>query len=307
MNIMILGSEGFIGKEILKSIQSISNLIIACDVIGAHALISNKNVIKHKVDYANTAYIEMLMREYKVSHVIHAISTTTPSSSNDNMMFDVKSNLFPMIRFLEASVKVGLKKILFISSGGTIYGEKSTGFFCESDKTDPICSYGIVKLAIEKYLGLFHKLYGLNYLSMRLANPYGIGQDLSKTIGSVGIFTRKIIDSEVINIWGDGSIIRDFIHIDDVTSFVTKAIQSDKTGIYNVATGVGTSINQLIALIEKYSGKSAHVTYDARRECDVNKVVLDITLAKRDFSWEPEIKLDDGLKRYISELGYPSL
>src|SRR4029434_4711286 len=172
--------------------------------------------------------------------VFHMISTTIPKSSNDNPAYDVESNLVGTLRMLEAARKAGVRKVVFASSGGTVYGIPKVVPINESHPTDPICSYGISKLAVEKYLHLYHALHGLDYCILRIGNPYGEGQRPTAAQGAVGVFLYKALHGGVIEIWGDGTVTRDYIYIGDVIQAFLKAMTySGEHRLFNIGAGEG--------------------------------------------------------------------
>jgi UDP-glucose 4-epimerase len=148
--------------------------------------------------------------------VYHLVSTTLPKTSNDDPIYDVLSNLVDTIQLLEACVAAKVRKIVFTSSGGTVYGIPETAPIDEDHPTNPTSSYGIVKLAIEKYLGLFHHLYGLDYVALRISYLYGPYQDPKGQQGAISVFLHRVYAGRTINIWGDGGVVRDYLYVSDL-------------------------------------------------------------------------------------------
>jgi UDP-glucose 4-epimerase len=230
--------------------------------------------------------------------VFHLISTTLPKSSNDNPQYDVQTNLAGSLSVLEAARSTGVQRIIFVSSGGTVYGVPKSTPISESHPTDPICSYGITKLAIEKYLHLYYTLYGLDYLVLRIANPFGEGQRPDAIQGAVGVFLNRAIRNEVIEIWGDGSIVRDYLYIDDVTDAFMRGLDyHGELRVMNVGAARGYSLNELLAAMEAVLGNPIERRYIAARAFDVPVNVLDSTRARDLLGWTPRISLQEGLTR----------
>jgi UDP-glucose 4-epimerase len=227
--------------------------------------------------------------------VIHLVSSTTPQSSNDDPIFDVQTNLVETVALFEMCVKHRVRKVVFISSGGTVYGIPQITPVPESHPTLPLCSYGITKLAIENYLQLYHVLHGLEYTVLRVSNPYGARQDPHRKQGAVAVFMHKILKDESINVWGDGSVVRDFIHVSDVARACTAATESQFIGICNVGSGHGLSIKQLINELEMVTGKTGNIVWLESRNFDVPEVVLDCSRIGKELSWRPQIDLKSGL------------
>lgn len=232
--------------------------------------------------------------------VFHVASSTYPSTSNSDLAFDVQSNVVGTVRLLKAACARHVRRVFFISSGGTVYGIPRQSPIPETHPTDPICSYGIHKLAIEKYLYLLRTLEQLDSIVLRVSNLYGEHQDLDKPLGAVSHFTHRAAVGEPIEIWGDGSIRRDYIHVDDVVSAFVKALAYQGTEhLFNIGSGRSVSLNQLIELIRKRIPNRLFVSYAPARGFDVPENVLDITRAATELDWKPSISLEAGLDRLL--------
>ncbi len=241
-----------------------------------------------------------------VEIVYHLASTTLPKTSNDDPAYDVRSNLVDTLGLLEACVEAGVRKVVFASSGGTVYGIPRSVPVTEDHPTNPITSYGIVKLAVEKYLGLFHHLHGLDYAALRISNPYGPYQNPAGQQGAVAVFLRRIRDGESITIWGDGSVVRDYLYVSDlVDALVLASGRATESKVFNVGSGHGISLNELVSLMATVTGEEPEVEYLPGRELDVPSSVLDIERAGRELDWRPSLGLAEGLSRsweWISSL-----
>jgi UDP-glucose 4-epimerase len=228
--------------------------------------------------------------------VLHLVSSTLPKNSNDAPIYDVQSNLIGTLQLLNAMVAGNVRKIIFISSGGTVYGIPKYLPIDEIHPTDPLVSYGINKLAIEKYLHLFEKMHGIKAISLRVANPYGERQRIETAQGAVGVFLHHALKGVPIEIWGDGSATRDYIHIDDVAEAFLKAVEySGSKSVLNISSGSGTSLNELTGMIEKVLGKSIECRYLPGRPFDVPVNVLSNDLARIELKWAPSISMHDGI------------
>ena len=218
-------------------------------------------------------------------------------------MFDVESNLLGTIRLLDHAVKSGLKKIIFVSSGGTVYGKPLQTPIPETHPTNPLCSYGINKLSIEKYLGLYHELYGLDYTVLRMSNPFGERQRTDASQGAVAVFLGKAIRGETIEIWGDGSVVRDYVYIHDVILALLAALDcSCEEHVFNIGSGKGVSLNELLDSIENITLYPTRRRYVKSRLFDVPDNVLDIDRAVSLLDWSPQISFEDGLMRFAKWL-----
>jgi UDP-glucose 4-epimerase len=301
MRILILGGNGFIGynlsKFLLEKNQSIRVL--------TRSLNNHRPELKGvEYIYGNFGDINILKKALKgVDIVYHLISTSVPSTSNKDPINDVNTNVINTINLLQICAEIGIKKIIFTSSGGTIYGVPNYTPIDEKHPTNPICSYGITKLTIEKYLHLFYHLKALDYTVLRIANAYGPGQDPEGKIGAITIFLNHIKKGLPIHIWGDGNIVRDYIYINDIIEALYLAQNMNLSEqIFNIGDGKGTSLNDLISEIKKVIHVNIKVEYLPARNVDVLVNYLDITKAKNFLNWQPKVTLDEGIKSSWSYL-----
>ena len=279
MNYLILGSSGFIGKNLLKKLDKSKHNIRLFD----RTNLNQKNYENQNA--TNLQFVEgVFSPEYDffeltkdIDVVYHLISTTIPSSSI-TLEEELTENVFSTIKLLEACKINKVKKIIFLSSGGTVYG-KSNGFpFKETDETNPINSYGIQKLTIEKYIQLYFHLYQLDYRIIRLANPYGPGQNPHQNQGIITKFAYNIVNNIPVKIFGQGDVIRDYIYIDDAIDGII-AIEQDQSGekLFNLGVGQGHTIKEIVSTIENVSNKKFSIHYEEERKIDVPYSVLDIS------------------------------
>ena len=190
--------------------------------------------------------------------------------------------------------------IIFTSSGGTVYGIPSQVPIRETHPTDPTCSYGITKLATEKYLALYQQLHGLDYTVLRIANPFGERQRIHGQQGAIAIFMGKTLRGEVVDIWGDGTVVRDYIHISDVVQALMLAMpsQSHSQRVFNIGSGQGHSLNEVLHNIEQVTGKPVLRRLMGPRPFDVPVSVLDIRCAAQHLAWQPQTPFLQGLQRF---------
>ena len=273
-NILLLGGFGFIGSNLIEALLN-SDLynIIVFEFKGVTSKFSDRVSVFYG-DFNNEEDLAELFENYKIDIVVHLVSTTVPATSNDNIEYDINSNLIGTIRLLNIMVQHNVLKIVFLSSGGTIYGEISEPKVSEEHPTHPISSHGIVKLSIEKYLYLYHKLHNLDYLILRVSNPYGPHHSSDKQ-GVINVFIRKILRNEKIVVWGDGSIVRDFIYVKDLANIISRLLELNLYNqIINVGSGKGYSINQILEYIVELA-PGAVIEYKPSRIYDIQKIILD--------------------------------
>lgn len=298
---LVLGGRGFIGSHLVTHLLSEGYRVRCFDrpnvlPIGSSHL-DNPSFELIEGDFTSDADIERALDSCKVC--FHLISTTLPKSSNADPLFDVETNLMGTLRLLQHAVKSGLKKMVFVSSGGTVYGAPQSVPIKEEHPNDPISSYGITKLAIEKYLFLFHTLHGLEYNVLRLANPYGEGQRIHASQGAVAVFLGHAQAGEPIEIWGDGSVVRDYIYIGDVVAALMATLRYQGVQrVFNIGSGVGLSLNQVLDALERLLGRSVQRNYLAGRSFDVPASVLCINRARECLDWRPLVAFDEGLARF---------
>jgi UDP-glucose 4-epimerase len=233
-----------------------------------------------------------------VDAVLHLVSTTLPKGSNDDPVYDVQTNVVASLQLLKAVVERGVKRVIFISSGGTVYGVPQYVPIDEKHPTDPLVSYGITKLAIEKYVLLFARLHGLRAVILRVSNAFGERQRIETAQGAIGVFLHRALTGQPIEIWGDGSVVRDYVHVSDVAAAFSRAMTYEgPRAVFNVGSGAGVSLNELVAAIERVLGHAVERRYLPGRPFDVPVNVLDPSLARTELGWSPTVSLHEGIAR----------
>lgn len=300
MKITILGAAGFIGTNLAirlsknNDVTVVDQNMIYFDNMKKLNLQLNYKVAQFSVnfDYDN------LLKDTEVLY--HLVSTTVPTTSNQHISEELMANVVVTSKILEGCVRNNVKKVVFISSGGTVYGKERFCPIKEDTITNPINSYGIQKLTIEKLLYLYNYLYNLDYRIIRLSNPYGPYQRPNGVLGVVTTFTYKALKNEEIVVYGDGSVIRDFIFIDDaIHGILNIANGNGKYKLYNLGYGKGTSVNQVIQGIENVLNKKLSVRYIDGRKADVPINYLDIGRYEADFGALNPVSLEEGIKKTV--------
>lgn len=295
MNILVIGGNGFIGSHLID-----------------HLLIKGHNVRVFDITYER--YRKPLLNiDYRISSlenipdlyeallgidiIFHLASSSVPSTSNIDTVSDINTNLIPTLNVLNLSVKLGIKKIIYFSSGGAVYGNPLTTPINEDHPLNPISSYGIVKATIEKYLFLYQRLYNLNSLVIRPSNPYGPRQGHFIAQGVVSTFLRKVKMNESITVFGDGKSTKDYIFIDDLIDLCYELSFSNEVGVFNLGSGKGTTIHQIIEQIKKTTGKNFDINNVDKQIYDVNHFVLDTTKAFNILGVYPSTSLEIGISK----------
>ncbi len=293
MNSLVLGGNGFIGVHLVEGLLDRGCLVRIYDRSTNRFRPTFRAADYVEGELGNHGLIQEAVEGMEV--VYHLVSTTLPKTSNDDPIYDVRSNLIDTLQLLEACVKAGVRKVVFASSGGTVYGLPQTVPIAEDHPTNPITSYGIVKLAIEKYLGFFRQMHGLDYAALRISNPYGPYQHPGGQQGAIAVFLHRLYTGQPITIWGDGRVVRDYLYVADlVEALVLAAEVETPSKVLNVGSGRGTSLNELSALIAEVTGERPEFEYRAGRALDVPANVLEVGRVREELGWSPRTGLDEG-------------
>ena len=286
MRILVLGGSGFLGSHIVDKFLAEKHDVAVYDLYPERFRRSPAGIKFYTGDFGNVGALDELIAT-GFDAVIHCVSTTTPKSSNESPEFDIQSNVIGTLYLLDICVKHNVGKLVFLSSGGTIYGDiGDKDMVDETHAVRPKCSYGVSKLTIEHYLDVYRHLRGLNYVALRLSNPYGERQSPLRALGALTVFLHKTLKRENVEVWGDGRVTRDFIYVGDVANAVYLATIKPVSGIFNVGTGTGLSLREILAEISKVVGRETTVNWLASRSFDVPRIVLDATKLKIATDWE---------------------
>lgn len=298
MNILILGAAGFIGTNLaIELSKSKDNNLTLVDKSREYFVPEIKKTNVNIVDCCLDSDMDYSILQGQ-DVVFHLVSTVIPTNSNQHITQDIKTNVIFSSILFESCVRYGVKKVIFISSGGTVYGKDVVCPISEDMPTNPITSYGIQKITIEKLLFLYNYMYGLDYRIIRLSNPYGPYQRPNGLLGAVTTFTYNALKELPIYVYGDGSVIRDFIYIDDVIRGIMNIFLHDsKHKVYNLGSGYGTSINELIETISSVLSCKLNLIYKDSRTVDVPVNYLNINRYETEFGKLNSLSLRDGIKR----------
>lgn len=297
-NVLVLGAGGFIGHNLVKA------LIKQHHVIGY-------DLHKQLYDFENYTHIcgnfteesdfKDILEKHKIDTIYHLVSTSVPNESTEKVIDEIKCNIISTIRLLDAMVECNVKRIIFTSSGGTVYGEGNKKANQEGEILNPICSYGVQKASIEMYLNLYKHMHDIQPIIARISNPYGVLKEQGRTQGIIPIFLDRLYQGEPITLFGD--TIRDYIYIDDVIFALVKMYDyKGKESVINIGSGVSVELKDLVRLLEDITNKKfIEIKKKNIRKCDVAHSVLDITTAKKELNWEPIVSLECGITKIISD------
>lgn len=299
MNCLVLGGAGFIGSHIVDALLLNGHSVRVFDLPN----ISLVNLKHHGKsieivtgDFSNIEDVDQALHDMDI--VIHLVSTTLPGPSNQNIVYDIETNLISTVNLLHRAVVKKVKKMIFASSGGTVYGIPAQIPIPETHPTNPICSYGIGKLAIEKYLSLFHHLHGMEYLILRLGNPYGPRQRMEWAQGAIAVFLGNILKQKPITIWGDGNVARDYFYIEDLKRAFLLAVEKDiRSKTINIASGEAVTLIDLLSCMKEVTGYDPEINFVQARKLDVPTNCLNIMLAEELLSWKPKVNLKAGITK----------
>ncbi len=293
MNILLIGGGGFIGTHIVEQLDCKQHKITVFNRSKNRFAEELKDIKYIYGDFSDTDAIRKALEGIDI--VYHLLSTTVPSTADNDPLHDAQSNLIGTIKLLDTLQGSSVKRIIYSSSGGTVYGNPKYIPIDEKHPLSPIGSYGIIKVAIESYIQLYAKKLNLSYLIIRPSNPYGPYQNFEGVQGVISTFLYKEIQEESLTVWGDGKAIRDYIYISDIADFFIKAGLTDIEGVFNLGSGEGHSVNDIITNIGQITGLKTNVEYIEADTFNVNEVVLDISKAWNTFAWKPKISLKEGM------------
>lgn len=297
MKVLVLGGTGFIGGSIVRSmLQDAMNHIVVFDRFPLPYEAPNLSMVTG--DYSTaTDFVELTKN---IDVVIHAISTTSPRNFR-GFYSEFEENVQPTIKLLDACAENGVKRFFFLSSGGTVYGENASGVpWKETDACNPVCAYGVHKLAVEKIMSVYSRNGLLKCISLRIANPYGPSQ-ATNGVGVIATFARQMLSGNKIELIGDGKTRRDYIYIDDVVECVHRLMLYEGTEeVFNIGTGVGSSVLDIIRIISEHLNIEPTIAVRPETSNDVADNILDITRLRDETGFKPVWTVEKGIVETLS-------
>lgn len=279
--VLLIGGTGFIGRNILEFVGNKNMFSDFKFIVLTRS--SPKEIIEsveyYIGDYSDKSVLIELFSKRSISKVFHLATSTTPLTSDNNFLNDIDGNLTATIGLLDVMKEFKCNYILFLSSGGAVYGEKQIDKICENEICEPVSSYGVVKLTIENYIKLYYKLFGINYLILRVSNPFGKFHT-SESQGVINVSIRRALRGEVMEIWGDGSQSKDYIYVDDLIEILFRLLKANTLNkIINIGSGQTLQLSLILNSISNLI-PSLEINYSPSKLTDVKDFCLDISLLK---------------------------
>jgi UDP-glucose 4-epimerase len=299
MKVLVTGGAGFIGSHLVDRLLMEGHEAIIVDNLATGKRRNiNRAARFYKMDIQSWR-LERVFRGERPNVVMHLAAQMDVRKSVEDPMFDAQVNVLGTLNVLQQAVKHGVRKVVFSSSGGAIYGDQEIYPAPETHVTKPLSPYGLSKLCGEQYLSYYQRVSGLQAVSLRYANVYGPRQDPEGEAGVVAIFIQKMLNNEQAVINGNGRQTRDFVFVDDVVEANLAMIGQDTQGTYNVGTGVETSINDLFRILVQHTGSTCKEIHGPAKKGEQARSVIDSTKLRQEGSWEPKADLTEGLKKTV--------
>jgi len=301
MKVVVTGASGFLGRALVGTLLDAGHSVTATAYnhmpSTVHPLLTWKSLDLGQPD---VGWGKILAG---ADVVYHLAWSTIPSEANRAPANDAHVNVVGSLRLFEALQNDGcLPRVVFASSGGTVYGILSRTPASEDHPLQPISAYGVSKRAIEAYLGVIHGETGLRAISLRMGNLYGPGQDLRRVFGAVTHFAHAALSGKPIRIFGDGSVTRDYLYIDDAVDALMRAGMRTEHGNFNIGTGIGHSLNQVAAVIAECVGRAVAIERLEARSFDVPVSILDASRAREAFGWKPRVMFEEGVVKTLRHM-----
>jgi len=300
MRVLVTGGVGFIGSHIVDALIEQGHEVAVVDNLSTgFAENINPRARFYKTSLLDSK-LASVFKEEQPEVVTHQAAQVVVRRSVDEPVFDAEQNILGGLNIILQSLSVGVKKIVYAASGGTVYGEPKYCPVDEEHPATPISQYGVSKHTVEHYLQLYGTEYGLNYVVLRYANVYGPRQNPRGEAGVVAIFIRQMLCGERPTIFGQGNKTRDYVHVSDVVAANLLAMEKGKNTIYNIGTSVETSDQEIFDTLAELTEYQGTPNYTPVRKGEISRICLDCSKARKGLNWQPQISLRDGLAETIT-------
>jgi len=299
MKILVTGGAGFIGSHLVDALIAKKHRVFVIDNLstGFRKNINPKAKF-YKADLTNYKLINKIIKKERPEVVFHQAAQMDVRKSVENPLFDTENNILASINLIKTSHENKIKKFIFASTGGAIYGDTKNRPTSEKESEWPLSPYGIAKLAIDKFLNYYHEVHGLNFTSLRYANVYGPRQNPHGEAGVVAIFLKKMLRGEQPTINGNGKQTRDYVYVDDIVNANLLALKNfKKSGIYNVGTGKEINVNELFWEINKHFQNKFKEFHGPAKIGEQKTSCLSYAKIKKEFGWQPKVNFEEGIKK----------
>ncbi|MFH1287266.1 MAG: NAD-dependent epimerase/dehydratase family protein [bacterium] len=299
--ILVTGGAGFIGSNLADRLIAEGHDVVIVDNLSTGFRENiNKKAKFYEIDIRDKKIAEIFAKE-KPDFVNHHAAQVDVRKSLEDPAYDADVNILGSLNILENCRKYNVRKIIYVSTAGAIYGEPEYLPVNEKHPVNPISHYGVSKHTVEHYLFLYNYLYKLNFTVLRYPNVYGPRQSPRGEAGVNAIFIRKMLRGETPVIYGDGEQLRDYIYVDDIVEANIFALTKGDKGFYNIGSGIGVSVNQIYSTLQKIIGFSEKPKYAAARPGEINKIFIDGSLARKELEWYPKVFFEEGLRKTVDK------
>ena len=299
MRVLVTGGAGFIGSHVAEACLAAGHEVLAIDDLSSGKRENLPPGVKLEASDIRSPTAAALVRDFRPQVLVHHAAQMSVTRSVAEPAFDADVNLLGLINLMEAGRKVGLGRVVFASSGGTVYGEAETYPMPETAPTHPVCPYGVSKLSGEHYLFYYQRVFGLSYAALRYANVYGPRQDPHGEAGVIAIFSKKLLAGEDVTIFGDGEQTRDYVFVADVVRANLAAVSGDFCGSVNIGTGNETNVNELYAVIKRHAGGAGKAVHAAPATASCVDRCSTCRWPARVLGWKSTVSLADGLAKTV--------
>lgn len=296
---LVIGANGFLGSSLVDELVRRGHQVTAFDRFSRDSTLPD-GVQRIAGDFLDSDAVAAAVAGHH--HVFHFLSTTTPASADGDPVRDARENVLPSIHLLEACVRAGVGKVYFASTGGAIYGDHGATAMSENSRPQPVSPYAIGKLAIEGYLAYFSRKHGLESASYRISNPYGPRQLAGRSHGVIPTFLRHVREGQPVEVFGDGSSVRDYVYVDDAIRMIADTVgRPTRHATYNIGSGVGTSLVELLDVVETVTATAPLVEFRPEPTTFVHRSVLDTTRYAEEFGAVQLRSLEQGVRETWEE------